>query len=459
MKRRDFLHVTIATTAVAGTRPIFASSQQAGTIGANNRIRAAIIGCGNRGRAVAREWIEHPDTTFVAACDVDKSRTDVTVAEFAQAGHTADGYEDYRRILERKDIDAVLIATPDHWHSPMTIEAISAGKDIYCEKPVSNNVEAAVRMRDAARKSNRIIQIGTQQRSWTHFADAARLFHDDYIGSVRQIVMCPPGGGGGGAAPGTPQLTAAQMPAEPVPAGFNWDLFQGPAPRRPFLAARRGWRGWYAYGGGGVTDWGVHLVDVMAWFMKLDNKAPLLTSASAQYVNQVRDPERTPNTYAVTWQFENFVATLSNAMIPGTEIPEENYGNWFFANRGVMLVNRFGYDIRPVASGGGRGGARGRGDGRQGRGEGGGAAAAAPAPPPPIDAKRVWDPNGRSEARGTEFASATRQHVRNFLDSVKSRQKPVCDVDTGFAASLPCLLANVAIQQERTVKWDGNKAT
>ena len=354
MKRRDFLHLTIATTAVAGTRPIFASSRQAGPVGANNRIRAAIIGCGNRGRAVAREWIEHPDTTFVAACDVDNARTDATVAEFAQAGHKAEGYEDYRRILERKDVDAVLIATPDHWHSPMTIEAIAAGKDIYCEKPVSNTVDAAVRMRDAARKSNRIIQIGTQQRSWTHFVEAARLFHDNYIGSVRQIVMSPPGGGGGGAAPGTPQLTAAQMPAEPVPPGFNWDLFQGPAPRRPFLAARRGWRGWYAYGGGGVTDWGVHLVDVMAWFMKLDNKAPLLTSASAQYVNQVRDPERTPNTYAVTWQFENFVATLSNAMIPGIENPEENYGNWFFANRGVMLVNRFGYDIRPVASGGGR---------------------------------------------------------------------------------------------------------
>ena len=125
------------------------------------------------------------------------------MAEFAQAGHKADGYEDYRRILERKDVDAVLIATPDHWHSPMTIEAIAAGKDIYCEKPVSNTVEAAVRMRDAARKSNRIIQIGTQQRSWTHFMEAAKLFQDGYIGTtVRHIVMSPPGGGGGGGGAG-----------------------------------------------------------------------------------------------------------------------------------------------------------------------------------------------------------------------------------------------------------------
>lgn len=147
-------------------------------------------------------------------------------------------------------------------------------------------------------------------------------------------------------------------------------------------------------------------------------------------------------------------------MMPGVEHPEENYGNWFFGNRGVMLVNRFGYDVRPLMAGGGRGGA-GRGEGgRGGRGEGRGTGASpAPAPLPPIEPKKVWNLDGRSEARNTEFAFATRRHVRNFLDSVKSRQKPVCDVEAGFAASLPCLLANVAIQQERTVKWDGNKAT
>ena len=448
MKRRDFLHLAVGAAAAAQARPLFAiRPQQSGPVGANDRIRSAIIGCGGRGRAVMREWIEHTDTTFVAACDVDRGRTEATVTELKEAGHTAQGYEDYRRILERDDVDALLIATPDHWHSPMTIEAIAAGKDVYCEKPVSNTVEAAVKMRDAARGSNRIIQIGTQQRSWPHFIEAAKLVHDQYIGeSIRHIIMSPPGGGGGGGG-GTLPPPAAEMPAEPIPEGFNWEMFQGPAPRRPFLSARRGWRGWYAYGGGGVTDWGVHLVDIMAWYLQLDNKAPLLTSASAQYVNQTRDPERTPNTYAVTWQFENFVATLSNAMVPGQEHPQENYGNWFHGNRGVMLVNRFGYEVHPQAAGGGRGGRGGRGGG-----------AAATPPPAAIEAKRVWDPNGRSEARGTQFALATRSHVRNFLDSVKSRQRPNCDMEAGFAASLPCLLANVAIREEKTVKWDGNRA-
>jgi predicted dehydrogenase len=449
---------------------VAAKPQQTGPIGANDRIRSALIGAGNRGNAVARDWQLNPGTVFMATCDVDSARTNNSMNVLAerQGGAKVEGYEDYRRILDRNDVDAVLIGTPDHWHAPQTIDAISAGKDVYVEKPVSNTVDAAVRMRDAARKANRIIQVGTQQRSWGHFQEAAKLFQEGYIGnSIRHVVMYPPGGGGA-AAPPADQRTAAQMPADPIPEGFNWELFQGPAPRRPFLTARRGWRGWYAYGGGNITDWGVHLVDIMAWFMRLDGKAPNLTSASAQYVNQVRDPERTPNTYAITWQFDSFVATMSNAMPPGVEQTEQNYGNWFFGNRGVMLVNRFGYDIRPTG-GGGRGGGRGQagpggaagagaapaGAGRGGRG---GNAAPAAAALPPIEPVRVWDPNGRSEAAGTPFANATRDHVKNFLDCVRSRQRPVCDMEAGFAASLPALLANVSIQEERLVKWDGNRA-
>jgi predicted dehydrogenase len=306
-----------------------------------------------------------------------------------------------------------------------------------------------------------IIQIGTQQRSWVHFMEAAKLFHEGAIGTaIRHVVMHPPGGGGGAGVPPADQRTMTEMPPDDIPAGFNWELFQGPAPRKPFLQTRRNWRGWYAYGGGGVTDWGVHLLDIMAWFMKLDGKAPNLTSASAQYVNQVKDPERTPNTYAITWQFDNFIATMSNAVIPGVEHPEENYGNWFYGNSGVMLVNRLGYDIRPVGAGGRRGGRGGPGGAPQSGGErGAGRGGNAPTPPAPgIEAKRVWDLNGRSEAAGTPFANATRDHVKNFLDCVRSRQKPVCDMDAGFAASLPALLANLSIQQERTVKWDGNRA-
>jgi len=482
--------MTVGAAAMAGTRPVFATARQTGVIGANNRIRAAIIGCGGRGNAVARDWQLHKDTVFVAACDVDDMRTQNSANTLAgrQEGAKVDAVADYRRILERNDVDALLIGTPDHWHTPMVIEGMSAGKDIYCEKPVSNTVEAAVAMRDAARKSNRIVQIGTQQRSWVHFMEAAQMFQDGYIGSVRYIQMSPPGGGGGAVAPPDPSTFASRQPAEPIPPGFNWEMYQGPAPRKPYLTARRGFRGWWDYGGGNLTDWGVHLVDVMAWLMKLDNQAPLLTSAVCQPQNSLRDPERTPSSYAVTWQYPNFIATLGNVSLPGVEHPEENYGDWFFGQRGVLLLNRLGYDFK--ASGGGRGGG-GRGAapgaagaaaagqagpagragaaapaagagapaGGGGRGGGRGQAAGAPAGPAqaPMEPKRVWDLNGRSEAAGSKFADATRDHVRNFLDSMRSRQPPRSPVEAGFAASLPCLLANVAIREEKTVKWDGNK--
>jgi len=494
MKRRDFLSMTVGAAAMAGTRPAFATPRQTGPIGANNRIRAALIGAGGRGGAVARDWQLNKDSVFVATCDVDAGRItgtgngSATTLAGRQEGLKVDGYEEYRRILDRNDVDAVLIGTPDHWHSQMCIDAMSAGKDIYCEKPISNNVEAAVKMRDAARKSNRIIQIGTQQRSWPHFQEAAKLFHDGTIGTARHVVMMPPSAGGQGGGGPIQGLTAAQMPAEPIPAGFNWDLFQGPAEKKPFLQARRGWRGWYAYGGGSITDWGVHLVDVMAWLMQLDNKVPNLTSASAQYVNQVKDPERTPGTFSVTWQYDTFIANLTNAVLPGTGQAEENYGNWFYAQRAVLLVNRFGYDIRPFGLAPGRGGraagapggAPGAGapaagapaagaaapaqgaaapaGGGGGRGGRGGGAAAGPALPP-LEPKRVWDPDGRNEAAGTKFAQATVSHVRNFLDCVRSRQQPVCNMEAGFAASIPCILANQAIREERTLKFDGNKAT
>jgi predicted dehydrogenase len=435
INRREFIGTTAG--AIAATSSWSIGSAQ----GANDRIRVGIIGCGNRGNQVATDWMKHKDTVFTAACDVAKDRLEKTAARLGETqGNKLDLYEDYRRILERKDIDAVFIATPDHWHSPMTIEALAAGKDIYVEKPVSNDVLAAVKMLEAARRSKQVVQVGLQQRSWHHFQEAAKLFKDGYIGkSVNHVTMVPPGGGGfGGGQP---------IPAgpEPIPDGFNWEMFQGPAKRKPFVPQRRSWRGWYDYGGGNLTDWGVHLTDIMNWYMGQDDKAPLLTSASAQYVRQPRNPERVPDTYAVTWQFENFVATLSNAMIPGVDDPRGLYGNWFYGDRGALLVNRIGYEVRPYPPSGGRGGGRGQNPN-------------APPPPPAIEPKKFKDPSGMSEVSDSAFGSATHRHVRNFLDSVKSREKPVCHMEVGFHSSLPCLLAIVSVKEGRTVKWDGRTA-
>ena len=429
--RRDFLQMGMAAMAAASTRPLAASSRR-GVAGANDRIRVGLIGCGGRGNQVAGDWMKHRDSVFVAACDVFKERLDQTVARIASVqGATPDAYEDYRRILDRADVDAVFIATPDHWHGPMTVDACAAGKDVYVEKPVSNDIDAALGMIDAARRHNRIVQVGQQQRSWHHFQEAARLFQDGYVGStVSHCQMCPPGGGGWFG----PRVETPQDP----PPGLNWEMFQGPAPRKPFVPGRLNWRAWYDYGGGNLSDWGVHLTDVMNWYMRTDATPPLLTSASAQYVRSARDPERVPDTYAVTWQYERFVATLSNAMIPGTDDPRQLYGNHFFGDRGVLIVNRLGYEVRPYPAPPAR------------RGQ--------PPPAPPIDARRFQDPNGMSEVAESKFGSATHRHVRNFLDAVRSRQTPNCDVEVGFHSVLPCLLALVSVRTGRTVQWDGKAA-
>jgi predicted dehydrogenase len=438
MKRRAFIGT--AAGALAGARSWSIGAAQ----GANDRIRVGIIGCGNRGNQVATDWMKHSDTVFTAAAEVDRMRLAETAGRLGQTqGKTVDTVEDYRRILDRKDIDAVLIATPDHWHSPMAIDALSAGKDIYCEKPLSNDLDAAIRMLEATRRSKQIVQIGTQQRSWHHFQEAATLFKSRYIGeSVNHVTMVPPVNA---FRPQPPPPTAPQ----PIPDGFNWELFQGPAKRKPFIPQRRQWRGWYDYGGGNLTDWGVHLTDVMNWYMGQDTSGPLLTSASAQYVRIPRDSERVPDTYAVTWQYPTFVATLSNAMIPGVDDPRELYGNWFYGERGALLVNRMGYAVRPVGpqTAGGRPAAPN--------------APPPPPPPPPIEAKRFTDPAGMSETADSTFGSATHRHVRNFLDCVKSRRTPVCHTEVGFYATLPTLLAIISVKEGRTVRWDGktSKAT
>jgi predicted dehydrogenase len=426
MDRRQFLESAFVTLGASRSWSVSGAPSQGGVQGANSRIRVALIGAGNRGNSVMQSWLKHDDSSFAAICDVAKDRLDNTASKLGSAGHKVDSYEDYRRILERKDIDAVLIATPDHWHSPMTIEACAAGKDVYCEKPVSNRIEPAVQMLDAARKYNRVVQIGLQQRSWPYFQEAAKLVLEGAIGGSNHVVMAPPGGPGA--------MQPVPQPTDPPPT-LNWEMFQGPAARKQFVQQRLNWRGWYDYGGGNISDWGVHLVDVMHWYLKMDEKTPQVVSAVAQYVRIPRDTERVPDTYVVTMQYDNLVATLSNAALFGPA-NEAWWGNYFHGDRGLLLINREGYEVRPrmSAAGGGRG-----------------AAGAPPVPPAPLtQSVKVGFGGGTPNS-----VDPTAAHVRNFLDCVRSRQRPVADIAIGFNSTLPTLLAIESIRAGgKAMTWD-----
>jgi predicted dehydrogenase len=380
--------------------------------GANDRVRIGVIGCGGRGTQVSTLFLRHPDAQFVAAADVFKTRLDSLISSVndGRNGATIEPYEDYRRLLDRKDVDAVLIATPDHWHCQIVIDAIAAGKDIYVEKPLSNTVDRAVAALQAYRRSNRVVQLGTQQRSGQHFQEAAQIIQSGELGTITHAVLMFGGNGYGR----TPE------PETPPPAGLNWDMFQGPAPRHAYKRGRQtNWRAWWDYGGGLITDWGVHLTDIALWYLKSQHAGPLLTSAAAQYVS-LEDPrhEQSPDAVAVTWQYSNFVMSYTNAVVTEAEFGRQ--GNYFFSPRGSLLIHRGGYEVRlnPVRGGG------------------------------PVEPRRV------PYAENYQDDPHTIQHARNFLDCVKSREKPVSDLEIGFYASLPCLLGVMAVREGKSFKWD-----
>ena len=437
LSRRRFFD--LAATA-AGAVAVSAGARAQGPRGANDKVRIGLIGSGSRGRSVAAQFIRNfPEVQYVANSDAYATRLEQGNEQLSglQKDVKIEGYEDYRRILDRKDVDVVHIATPDHWHCQMLVDAMAAGKDVYLEKPLSNTIERAVEALKAYKSAKRVVQFGTQQRSGAHFQEAAKIVQDGQLGKVTHAVIQFPGSGYG-----TPP-----EPEAPVPPGLNWELFQGPAPRRPFKQGRLRWRGWWDYGGGLITDWGVHLTDVALWYLNSQRIGPLLTSGTAQYVNFV-NPERdqSPDAFSVSWQYPDFVMTFTNAVVQDWEFGRQ--GNYFFGPRGSLLIHRAGYELRP---GGGGGGGRGRGRGGAGaNAPGGQSAEAAPPAPQPLQPRRVpW-----REGDGSDSNSSTVAHGRNFLECVKSRSAPVSDLEIGFYASLPCLLAVKAVREGRSFKWD-----
>ena len=462
--RRKFLKASAAAMAVAATKPLF------GFQGANDRIRMAVIGCGNRAGRVFDAFARQSNVQWVGACEVNKAKLDSWMTPARQT-FKLDVVGDYRRILDRKDVDAVLIGTPDHWHSQITIDAISAGKDVYVEKPASNTVPRLNAMLDAYRKGKQIVQVGTQQRSWDHFIEAKKYLDSGALGNVTHIYIVQPG-----------SYARPKEAEQPVPAGLDWDMWQGPAPKKAFKPSRLGFRAWYDYGGGLVADWGAHHVDVAHWFMNADTKIPLKTAATGAFLAVPdADPEQVPDTFSISWLYDKFIVTFANGEVPRAQDDLEGWGVFFVSpQRGTLQVNRMGWAVRPpvprtirkqgpppppTAGGmtlggaqagaaapgapgaGGPGGPGGGGGGRGGRGGGRGGGSDLP----PVEYKVYLNPRG-----GVEEDYPLDAHVQNFLECMKSRKKPNADMEIGYHAALPCLLALEALQQGKTLGWDAD---
>jgi predicted dehydrogenase len=418
--RRSFLTRAALGVAAAGATKAPAASDQlvVGFIGTGIRANAALI----------PQFKFNPAFRIAALCDVYKTNLEEAAGRL---GGNVDTYGDYRRILDRKDIDVVVIATPDHWHGPMAIEACQAGKDIYLEKPVSNDIDMCLKAIAAVRKHNRVVQVGLMQRSSLPFLEAYKQVQSGILGKVRHVVVINPGG----SAPRRPAGTAGrggqgggQTTAEDStpPPGLDWEMFQGPAPRRPYSRDRqRNWRNYWEYGCGTLSDWGVHLLDVAHWYMGV--KEPSRTAAASYgWFNRPRD-ERFPDTAEVSWQYPNFVADYSTR--------SDVLGTYLWGDEGMLFVNRYGYTVRPVTT--------------NWRSTGG---------KPPFEEKKValHDEPGNYQA---SFESDAGRHIMNFLECIKSRQRPVCEIEIGAVSTIPTLMAGMSIRNGgKVIAWNGNGA-
>ena len=322
--RRQFLK----TAAIVGTVPfILPSSIWAAETAPNSRINVGFIGVGKQGNGLLHATLPRKDVRVVAVCDVDTNRRELAKAAVEKAhnkdnpaasGDACAAYSDFRELLARKDIDAVVIATPDHWHALVAIAAANAGKDIYCEKPMAHTILEGRAMVNAVRAHKRIFQVGSMQRSMGEFRAACELIRNGVIGTVAKV----------DAAVGGPPIFC-DLPAETNEPGLDWDLWLGPAPERPYnsILSPRGmpknypeWRHYREYGGGGVCDWGAHHFDIVQWAFGYDNSGPVEFFPAAE-----KDAQS-----GVRWLYEN-----------GTEVTHRNgSGITFYGDKGKIFVNR-----------------------------------------------------------------------------------------------------------------------
>jgi predicted dehydrogenase len=414
MRRRQFIkHVAQAAASVSAVSAFSAER----IIGANDRVNVALIGCGGRGRLVARLMREAPNVDFVAVCDAYDPNA-ATAKEWA--GPTAKSFRDFRKILEMREVDAVVVATPDHWHAIPTVLACKAGKDVYVEKPLGHTIREGRVMLEAARRHNRVVQTGMQHRSAPHYKEIEEIIQSGKIGDVRFVRVWNYS---------TVYLSETPPADSAPPEDLDWELYLGPAPKVPYNRLRqRVYRRFYDYSGGFITDFGAHRLDSVHQVMH-DDKPLTAMAVGGLYGNSgIVD---TPNVLHVTYEYKNWVLSYEGIQLngfgtgprmPGGRVPynasgslDRPHGEAFYGTTGTIFSDRVGYEIFPATRGGG-------------------------------DAKSVV---GRD---------CTDLHVRNFIDCVRSRARPSADVEIGHKSTIVPHLGNISYKVGgRKIRWDADK--
>lgn len=308
--------------------------------GANDTIRFGLIGCNSMGFANLENFLSVGNCVCVALSDIDQQVLDRRAADVeALQKKKPDIYKDYRKLLERKDIDVVIIGTPDHWHCLQFVDACAAEKDVYVEKPIANSIAECEAMVAAAARYNRVVQVGQQQRSGTLWKEMKTYLDSGKLGNIGRVhvwanfnyaVLPPP------------------VPDTAIPPGVDYEMWLGPAPLRDFNPQRfhGSWRMFWDYGGGLVTDWGVHLLDMGLWGMNV-NTLPETVSAAGGNFYYLEGAQETLDTLSVNYRFRNFIMTWENNAGVESGPYGKNYGLLFKGTNGTLVANREGWQVYP----------------------------------------------------------------------------------------------------------------
>ncbi len=411
MHRRTFIQnttkISLAAGAWAVSPEIFAKDFTRKS--ANEKIVFGAIGVNSMGNGIMNLAINQPNTECAAICDVDANVANKRAEEvFKKTGKRPIVFNDYRKMLEMKDLDAVNIGTPDHWHCLPMVEACQAGKDVYVEKPLGNSIAECNVMVEATRKYGRIVQVGQQQRSGEHWQQAIKMIQSGGIGKLRKVNVW-----------GNFNYAVGQkmVPDEAVPAGLDFDRWLGPAPLRTYNKTRHhgSWRFFWDYGGGLITDWGAHLIDVALWAKDI-KLAPLSASAIGGNFYSPDYNHETFDTMSVQYQLPDYNFTWEHTA--GTEKGPygRSYGLAFIGNDATLVIDRAGWEVFPET------------ENNQYK-------------IPAIPARR----NGRENHE---------EHVKNWLACIRDRKEPNCTIENGRLVALYAQLGNISLRTNSRLEFD-----
>jgi predicted dehydrogenase len=415
--RRRFLYQSAAVVAGATLFPPDIIAARKGRVSALDQLRVGLVGCKGMGWSNLQQHLRIKQVTCAALADVDQSVLDGRAANVEELqGSRPALYRDYRRMLEREDLDYVIIATPDHWHCLPFCDALSAGLHVYQEKPLANSIEECNLMRKAARRYGRMVQIGQWQRSGSHYENAIEYLRSGQLGNVR-LVKCWAYQGW--------MKPVTVVPDSVPPAGVDYDMWLGPAPRRPFNQNRFhfNFRWFWDYAGGLMTDWGVHEIDIALHAMGVS--APKSVMASGGKLAYPDDASETPDTLQAVFEYDGFNMLWEH----GTGIDLGNYGRTegiaFIGNNGTLVLNRDGWDVIPETQ-------------RDGNG---------------VLRYKVEDIPEQRRPSGENYLY---EHVRNFVDAITGNRPEIlkCGIETGAVAAINAHMGNVAYKTGRKVYWD-----